>query len=394
MDIFHEMQQALDDLAERDLLRCPVTVQSPCGPVMRIDGRDVLSFCSNDYLSLANDPAVRSAAVEAVEKWGVGAGASRLISGTSECHAGLERKLAEFKHAPDVAVTSTGWAANRVAVCALASRGDLVLCDKLDHASILDAAAASGATVRTYFHRDTNRLETLLRRHRDSARRCLIVTDSVFSMDGDIAPLADLAELKKKYDAQLLIDEAHATGVLGEGGRGAAEMLGVEDEIDATVGTLSKAIGSIGGFVAGPKPLIDTIRNTGRAYIYTTAPPPAACAAAIAALEIIESEPSRRTSLLASAADLRIRLRDAGLNVPGCDLAGDTPIIPVLIGDAGPAASIAAKLLENDILLPAIRPPTVPPGGARLRISLCSSHSDDQIDMLVARLKEFATVSG
>jgi len=389
MDIFQQMQQTLDSLADRDLLRSPVTVDSACGPVVSINGRQVLCFCSNDYLSLANHPSVRSAARQAIDQWGVGAGASRLICGSTSLHVQLEQQLAAFKQTPDAVVTSTGWMANRVAIRALAAKGDLILCDKLDHASILDAAASSGATVRTYFHRDTNRLETLLGRHRPAARRCLIVTDSVFSMDGDIAPLGDLAALKKKYDAQLLVDEAHATGVLGVAGRGAAELLGVEDDIDATVGTLSKAIGSIGGFVAGPRVLIDTIRNTGRAYIYTTAPPACACAAAMAAMELIVASPSRAADLLTTTADLRKRLRDIGLDVPE----GTTPIIPVIIGDAARAADIAAQLLEGGILLPAIRPPTVAPGSSRLRISLCASHTGDQIETLVQRLKEFAPVT-
>ena len=389
MDIFQQMQHALDSLADRDLLRSPVTVDSACGPVVSINGRQVLCFCSNDYLSLANHPAVRLAARQAVDRWGVGAGASRLICGSTLCHVRLEHQLAAFKQTPDAVVTSTGWMANRVAIHALAAKGDLILCDKLDHASILDAAASSGAAVRTYLHRDTNRLETLLRRHRSGARRCLIVTDSVFSMDGDVAPLGELAVLKRKYDAQLLVDEAHATGVLGAGGRGAGELLGVEDDIDATVGTLSKALGSIGGFVAGPKALIDTIRNTGRAYIYTTAPPAAACAAALAALELIVASPSVSAGLLAAAGDLRKRLRDIGLDVPE----GSTPIIPVIIGQAARAADIAVKLLESGILLPAIRPPTVPPGSSRLRISLCASHTPDQIDTLVHCLKELAPVT-
>jgi 7-keto-8-aminopelargonate synthetase-like enzyme len=212
-------------------------------------------------------------------------------------------------------------------------------------------------------------------------------------MDGDIAPLADIVALKKKYDAQLLIDEAHGTGVLGPTGRGAAELLGVEEDIDATVGTLSKAIGSMGGFVAGRKALIDTIRNTGRAYIYTTAPPASCCAAAMAALDLIIASPARGEELLVAAADLRDRLRDAGLNVPSVNAQAATPIIPVIIGDAGRAADIAARLLENDILLPAIRPPTVPPGGSRLRISLCASHTPGQIETLVERLAQLATVT-
>jgi 8-amino-7-oxononanoate synthase len=390
MDIFQRMQHDLDDLAGRDLLRSPVTLDSPCGPVVRVDGREVLCFCSNDYLSLSNHPDVRSAARDAIDQWGFGAGASRLVCGSSSLHVRLERKISDFKQTPDAVVTSTGWMANRVAIHALASSGDLILCDKLSHASILDAASSSGATVRSYLHRDTNRLETLLQRHRPGARRCLIVTDSLFSMDGDIAPLVELVALKKKYDAQLLVDEAHGTGVLGATGRGAGQLLGVEDDIDATVGTLSKAIGSIGGFVAGPRALIDTIRNTGRAYIYTTAPPPAACAAALAAIELIVTEPSRREGLLAASADLRNRLREIGLNIPDCDRRDLTPIIPIIIGDAGRSSKIATQLLENGILLPAIRPPTVPPGSSRLRISLCASHTSEQIETLVDRLKEFA----
>jgi len=383
MDLFEQMRRDMDSLAERNLLRSPVTVDSACGPVASIGGRDVLCFCSNDYLSLANHPSVRAAAIEAIEKWGVGSGASRLVCGTTAMHARLERRLAEFKRTEDAVVTSTGWMANRVAVLALARKGDLILCDRLNHASILDASASSGATVRTYLHCDIGRLETLLRRHRDSAKRCLIVTDSLFSMDGDIAPLVELVRLKEQYGAQLLIDEAHATGVLGAAGRGAGELLGVEDGVDAAVGTLSKALGSIGGFVAGPKPLIDTIRNTGRAYIYTTAPPAAACGAALGALELISDQPQRAAGLLERAGELRKRLKDARLNVPDSDANAPTPIIPVIIGDPGRAAGIAAELLENDILLPAIRPPTVPPGGSRLRISLCADHTPSQIDALV-----------
>jgi 8-amino-7-oxononanoate synthase len=388
MNVFEQMKCDLDSLAERNLLRSPVTLDSPCGPIVSINGRDVLCFCSNDYLSLANHCDVRAAGVEAIEKWGLGAGASRLVCGQTAIHTQLERKLAEFKRTDDAVVCSTGWMANRVAVCALAGKGDLILCDKLNHASILDASAGSGATVRTYRHRDSERLETLLGRHRSSAGRCLIVTDSLFSMDGDIAPLAELVAIKKKYDAQLLIDEAHATGVLGDSGRGVAELLGVEDDVDAVVGTLSKAIGSIGGFVAGPKPLIDTIRNTGRAYIYTTAPPAVCCAAALAALEIISACPQRAAGLREMSSDLRVRLVDAGLDVPDWDPKSPTPIIPVIIGDAGRAADIAAQLLDNGILLPAIRPPTVPPGGSRLRISLCADHTPEQIETLVRLLAE------
>ena len=387
MDIWSDMSEALAELAGVDLLRTERPVQSACGPRVTLGGREVVCLCSNDYLSLAAHPAVRAAAGEAIGRWGVGAGASRLISGTTELHMALERRLAEFKGSEAAVVTSTGWAANRVAVGALAGRGDLVLSDKLNHASILDAARCCGARLRTFAHRDVERLDTLLRRHRSGHRRCLIVTDSLFSMDGDLAPLAELAGLKRRYDAQLLIDEAHATGVLGACGRGAAELLGVEDAVDVTVGTLSKALGALGGFVAGPAPLIETIRNTGRAYIYTTAPPAALCAAAMSALDIVRDEPQRRQRLLALADELRSRLEDAGVGT------GDSrsQIVPVLIGPAGRAVSVSKALLEEGFLVPAIRPPTVPRGASRLRVSLCADHDKKDIRRFVETL---VTVSG
>ncbi len=382
MDVWQEMHQRLTDLDKAHLLRRPVVVDSPCGPRIRIAGRELLCLCSNDYLGLASDPAVRAAAVEAIRRWGFGAGASRLISGTMTVHVELERRLGQFKRTEAAIVTSTGWMANRVAVGALAGRGDLVLCDKLNHASILDAAMSCGARLRTYAHRDTARLTALLERHRGACRRCLIATDSLFSMDGDIAPLADLVQIKRRFDAQLLIDEAHATGVMGAEGRGVAEMLGAEEHIDATVGTLSKAIGALGGFVAGPAALIETIRNTGRAFIYTTAPPPAVCAAAMASIDIIRDEPQRRRRLL----DLAGRLRE-GLAAAGLDTRDSTSqIIPVVIGPAERAVRISRLLLEEGLFVPAIRPPTVPKGSSRLRISLSAKHTPDDISLAVAAL--------
>ncbi|MEI7836753.1 MAG: 8-amino-7-oxononanoate synthase, partial [Planctomycetota bacterium] len=324
------------------------------------------------------DPAVKGAAVAAIAEWGVGAGASRLISGTSALHVALETRLAGFKGTESAVVTSTGWMTNRAAIFALTGPGDLILCDKLNHASILDAAADCGAVFRTFAHRDVPRAARLLDKLRPKANRCLIVTDTVFSMDGDLAPLVDLADLKDRYDAQLLVDEAHATGVLGECGRGAAELLGVEPRIDAVVGTLSKALGSLGGFVAGPGVLIDTIRNTGRPYIYTTAPPPALCAAALTALDIVRDEPQRRLRLGELSLRLRTRLHAAGLST------GDssTQIIPIPIGSPARALAVSRALFEAGYLIPAIRPPTVAPNSSRLRISLTSGHSEQQIDAL------------
>jgi 8-amino-7-oxononanoate synthase len=379
MTIWQDMLKHLGDLSADGLLRQERVLQSPVGAKVVIDGREVLCLCSNDYLGLAGDLAIKSAAIEAIEKWGVGAGASRLISGTSHLHVQLQDRIAKFKHLPSAIVTPTGWMANHIAIHALATSGDLILCDKLNHASIIDAALSSGARVRTFSHRDTGRAEELLKKHRSQHRRCLIVTDSLFSMDGDIAPLKELAELKNRYDAQLLIDEAHATGVMGTAGRGVAEMLGAEGEVDVVVGTLSKAIGAMGGFIAGPTALIDVIRNTGRPYIYTTAIAPALCAAALTAMDIIDAQPTRRIKLLKMADQVRSQLRQAGLNT------GESvsQIIPIMIGDAGAAMDISRQLLDAGFLVPAIRPPTVPKGTSRLRVSLSSLHDQADLDRFV-----------
>jgi len=384
MTIWNDMTAELTSLAERGLLRAPMAMDSAVGATVRVAGRDLTCLCSNDYLGLANDPAVRAAAARALEKWGVGAGASRLVCGTMGPHLQLERELAAFKKTEAAMVTSTGWIANRAAICALAGAGDLILCDKLNHASILDAAQGSRAKLRTYPHRDTARLKSLLDRERSRHRRCLLVTDSLFSMDGDLAPLRELVDLKNHYDATLLIDEAHATGVLGPGGRGLAEHLHLEDEIDVTVGTLSKALGAMGGFIAGPAPLIDLLRTSARAYIYTTAPPPAICAAASESLRIVRDEPARRETLLAMATNLRTALHERGLDT----MDSASPIIPVLIGAPSRAVRIAQQLFEAGFLLPAIRPPTVAPGTSRLRISLSAAHSSDMISRLPDLLAE------
>ena len=377
------MQQTLDDLAARQLLRRPVTLDSGVGPVVEIDGRRVVCLCSNDYLALAGDDRLRRAAAAAVEQWGVGAGASRLVSGSLPPHRQLERRLAAFKGLPDAVVTSTGWMANQTAIHALAGPGDLILCDKLNHASIVDAAQSSGARLRTFHHGDVERLGVLLARHRREHRHCLIVTDSLFSMDGDLAPLPEIVELKRRWDAVLLIDEAHATGVLGERGRGAAELLGVEDGVDVVVGTLSKALGSMGGFVAGPCVLAELIRSTSRPYIYTTAPAPALCAAAEAALDVVEQEPARRHRVLGLAERLRARLGEMGLP-PG---PSQSQIVPVVIGEAAAALAVSRRLLEEGFLVPAIRPPTVPRGSSRLRVSLSAGHGESDVDAFCEALQ-------
>ncbi len=382
MDFTQKIHKKISDLKAKNLFRSPVTVDSPVGARVTIDGREMLCFCSNDYLGLANDPEIKAAAIAAIEAWGVGAGASRLVSGTMSPHVQLERALSAFEGTEAAVVTSTGWQANHSAICALAGPGDLILCDKLNHASIIDAAAASGARLRTYHHTNVDRLTDVLKKHRDKYHQCLIVTDSLFSMDGDMAPLREIAALKRQYDAQLMIDEAHATGVFGPAGRGVAEFLAVEDDIDVKVGTLSKGLGTLGGFVAGPADLIALIRNTARPYVYTTAPPPAICAAAVKSLEIIRDQPARREKLLGMAEKFRKTLNSAGLDT----LNSQSQIVPVIIGTAVEALTISEKLLAEGFLIPAIRPPTVAPGSSRLRISITASHAPEDVSRLAETL--------
>ncbi|NLF31789.1 MAG: 8-amino-7-oxononanoate synthase, partial [Planctomycetes bacterium] len=343
-----------------------------------VDGREMVHLGSNNYLGLANDPAVKRAAAEAIERWGVGSGASRLITGTSGPVEALERDLAAFKGVEAAVVTSTGWQANASALAVLAGPGDLILSDKLNHASILDGAKASGAVLRTYRHGDVERLRALLERLRPRHRRCVIVTDGLFSMDGDVAPLAELAALKRQYDAILVVDDAHATGVLGDGGRGSAEAAGVADDVDVTVGTLSKALGSLGGFVTGPRALIETIVNRARPFIYTTALPAAMAAAARESLRIVREEPQRRRTCLALAGRLREDLRAAGFDTG----ASTTQIIPVHLGSAARAVEVFGRCAEAGLLVPAIRPPTVAPGTSRLRISVMATHDWDDLAAL------------
>jgi len=377
----HTWSEALADLDSRGLRRRLRVVESAQEARVTVACRSLLCFCGNNYLGLANHPAVRAAAIEAVERWGWGAGASRLITGTMGAHQQLECKLAAFKGTEAALVCSTGYQANLAAVRALAGKDDVVLLDKLNHASIVDAARGSGAIVRVFPHRDYDKLGRLLERT-GPARRRVIVTDTLFSMDGDLADLPRLVELKRRYDALLVVDEAHATGVLGRRGRGAAELQGVEREIDVTVGTLSKALGGIGGFLAASREIIDWVVNTAGAFIYTTAPPPAACAAAAAALDIVQREPQRRVRLLALAERLRSELSARGWDSGG----SRSQIVPIVVGPAERATALAAALEADGVLAPAIRPPTVPAGRSRLRISLCADHTDADLGAFLQAL--------
>ncbi len=378
---FENLLAELDAQAAR---RCLRTIDSPQEAHVTVNGRRMLCFGSNNYLGLAGHLRVRAAVREAVEQWGWGAGASRLVTGHMTPHAQLEQRLAAFKHTESALVLPTGYQANLAAIRALAGRNDVIFLDKLNHASIIDAARGSGAVVRVFPHRDYRKLERLLERSA-AARRRVIVTDTLFSMDGDFADLPRLVELKRRYAALLCVDEAHATGVFGAAGRGLAEMMGVEEDIDVVVGTLSKALGGIGGFIAGSRTFIDWVVNTAGSFIYTTAIPPAACAAAAAALELVVAEPWRREKVLRLADGLRAETKARGF-----DTAGSTSqIVPVVIGVNEAALRLSRHLEANDILAPAIRPPTVPRGRARLRISLTADHEEADIERLLKALDHY-----
>ncbi len=337
------------------------------GPRITLEGREFLNFSSNDYLGLANDPTLRHAAADAIERWGVGAGASRLVCGNLAPYDELERKLATFKGREAALVFSSGYTANVGTITALVGEADVVILDKLDHASIIDGARQSGATLRVYPHKNLKKLEEILRQSQKFRRR-LIVTETVFSMDGDTAPLPEIVALKEKYNAWLMLDEAHATGVFGPRRRGLAEQQGVEDKVDITLGTLSKALGCVGGFIVGDRELIEFLRNRARSLIYSTALPPALCAAAVTALDLVMSD---------EGAHRRDRLWE---NVRA--LGAQSPIHPVIVGDEAAAVALAQTLAERGFFVPAIRYPTVPKGRARLRVTVSAAHTGQDIERL------------
>jgi 8-amino-7-oxononanoate synthase len=380
-----------DDLTARrrqGLWRARRPVQSIDGVHIRLRGRELLSFASNDYLNLAGDARLARAATRAVRRYGCGAGASPLVSGYLPPHRILERSLACWEETESAILFSSGFAANLGVIGALAGRDDVVFSDELNHASLIDGCRLCRAHVHVYPHGDVNRLHHLLQSEGHRARRRLIVTDSVFSMDGDLAPLADLFELACRHDALLVIDEAHATGVLGEFGRGATELLLTPaqrtDERLIKVGTLSKALGSQGGFVCGSRRLIDWLVNHSRPYIFSTALAPAAAAAARRAVALVEHEPWRRRHVLELAGFLRDQLSALGFSCGG----SCCQIVPVIVGTARDALQLSRRLQDHGLLVPAIRPPSVPDGTARLRISLSAGHTQADVERLVKALRQ------
>jgi 8-amino-7-oxononanoate synthase len=377
----------LDDeltvLDAEHLRRRLITRAGPQTATIIIDGHELINFGANDYLGLATDPRLEKAAAQAARDEGWGAGASPLVTGHSAAHAELERSLAQLEGTEAALVFNSGFAANCGTVAALVAAGDGIYADAKNHASLIDGCRLSKAEIHVYHHCDVDHLAELLR---DSSnyRRRLIMTDSLFSMDGDLAPLVQLTQLAKQYQTMLMVDEAHATGVFGAHGRGVAEHLGAEDGIHVRMGTLSKALGSAGGFVAGRRDLIEWLVNRARSYVFSTALPPAVAAAATAALKIVHDEPQRRWELLDRAAMVRKKLSEQGWNVGR----SASQIIPIYIGQPERTMQLAQKLRERGLLVPGIRPPSVPPGESLLRISLSFAHTPAMLDKLLAALAD------
>ncbi len=372
-----EQQRALN------LYRTRRVLESPQGAEVVVEGRRYLSFCSNDYLGLANHPDVIGALQQGAAEYGVGSGAAHLVSGHSAAHHALEEELAAFTHRPRALLFSTGYMANLGVVSALAGRGDAVFEDRLNHASLIDAGLLSQARLRRYPHNDMDALERCVAGDGSATR--LIVSDGVFSMDGDIAPLPALAAIAHRHNAGLMIDDAHGLGVLGAHGGGVVEHFGLGmDEVPILMGTLGKAFGTFGAFVAGSEDLIETLIQRARTYIYTTALPPAIAQATRTSLRLVQEEGWRRTHLHSLIARFRAGAKQLGLDLP----ASLTPIQPLIVGDAGRALALSDALMQRGILISAIRPPTVPQGSARLRITLCAAHSEAQVDRLLDVLAE------
>ena len=370
-------EELIADLKQRSLYRQLRTIDAVNGTCVNRAGKSLVNFASNDYLGLSQDPKLKAAAANAAQKFGAGSAASRLITGTLAIHSELEAKLAAFKRTPAALTFESGYAAAVGTIPALFGQGDVIILDKLAHASLIDAAKLSGAEIRVYPHNRLERLSELLNWARQKRRgaKILIITESIFSMDGDSCPLRDIIELKDEFEAVLLLDEAHAIGVVGPNGAGLAAEYGLIDRVEIHLGTLSKAIGSSGGFIAGPSSLIDVLINRARTFIYSTAPPPAAIGAAIEGLHIIGSEigDQLRAALWRNHGELTVRLKRPR---PEGALSA---IVPIIIGLEEQALSLSDELVERGFLVPAVRFPTVPRGSARLRVTLSAAHKPEDV---------------
>lgn len=376
-------EQHLQKLQDHHLLRRLRTIDSATGPTVALEGREVILLSSNNYLGLATHPTVIEAAIAATRQYGAGSGAARLVCGSLMPHHTLEAALARFKGTEAALTFAAGYLANIGAIPALIGKNGLILADRLCHASLIDGCRLSGAMFRVYHHGDMHHLERLLVR-RPAGTPTLIVTDGLFSMDGDIAPMQDIAQLAERYDAMIYVDDAHGTGILGRTGRGTLEHCEVESRVPLHMGTLSKALGSSGGYLTGSASFIAYLVNTCRSFTYTTAPNPGSAAAAAAALQIMEQEPERRLRLWENRAHLA-----EGLLRLGFDLAASqSPILPIIVGDPDRAMTMAQSLFAHGVYAPAIRPPTVPPATSRIRLTITAEHTPEQIDRALVILEQ------
>lgn len=379
-------KEDLQTLAKQHLLRELSLIDSPAAPVISLEGQEVLLFASNNYLGLANHPQVKVAATKAIEEFGVGAGASRLISGTMTPHHTLEQDLARLKSTEASLTFSSGYATNIGVIPSLVKADSLILADRLCHASLIDGCRLSRATLRIFHHNDLAHLKRLLSNHSPHTS-ALIITEGVFSMDGDLAPLPEMARLAEEFESTLLVDDAHGTGVMGPNGRGTVEHYGLDPASILHMGTLSKAIGASGGFVAGPKDFVAYLINTARSFIYSTAPPPAMAAAASTSLAIIQQEPQRRTKLWRNREFLHNGLVDMGFELTNTQ----SPILPIIVKDPELGLQMSHRLREEGVWIPAIRPPTVPKGTSRLRITVTADHSIEQLETALRALQKVGT---
>jgi len=369
------LTQEIDGLKEQGLYNRIRTIGSAQGPRIIVDGKDVLNFCSNNYLGLANHPKLVEAAKEATKKYGVGPAAVRSIAGTTDLHVQLEQRLAKFKGAQDVITFQSGFTANLGTISALVGKEDVIFSDRLNHASIIDGCRLSGAKIAAYEHNDPGSLDDAIKEHASSHRRALIITDGVFSMDGDIAPLPDLVEVAKKYDILFMVDDAHGEGVLGKGGRGIVDHFGLHGKVDIEVGTMSKAFGVVGGMVAGDKVIVEWLRQRGRPFLFSsavTAPDAAAC---LAAVDLLEESTELVDKLWDNAKYFKGEMKKLGFDTG----VSETPISPVMLGEAPLAQQFSRELFEEGVFAMSIGFPTVAKGKARIRVMISASHDTDDL---------------
>ena len=375
------LTEALEELRQRGTFFKLRVLEDEQGPVCTYDGKEVINLASNNYLGLCNHPRLREAAIRATERYGVGSGAVRTIAGTMRIHMELEEKIAAFKGVEACVVFQSGFTANAGTVSSILGKDDFILSDELNHASIIDGARLSKARIKVFRHKDVVHAEELLRELEQEPGRKLIITDGVFSMDGDIGPVAELAALAERYGAIMMVDDAHASGVLGRNGRGSVDHTGAHGKVDVQVGTLSKAIGSLGGYVCGSRDLIDYLYHRARPFLFSTSHPPSVAASCIAAFDILENEPERIDRLWENTRYFKQQLTDAGFDVGGRSTpASETPITPILIGDGRRTMEFSRALFDRGVMATGIAFPTVPEGKARVRTIMTSEHTRPQID--------------